>query len=97
MNGKKEEPTSNVVNLNDARMHKKSSVMTLLADSRRVARAICSHVCLICRQKKMCVNKTGVCASCYDTALTAEEKTFADKEAKHKIIKITVVDDRWEQ
>jgi hypothetical protein len=97
MNSKKEDPTSNVVHLRDVRTHKKSSVMTLLKDSKGVAQAISSHICLICHQKKMCVNKTGVCASCYDSALTSEEKTLADNEAKHKIIKITVIDDRWEQ
>jgi hypothetical protein len=44
----------------------------------------------------MCVNKTGVCASCYDTVLNREEKKVAQEEAQHKQIKITVTDDRWE-
>jgi hypothetical protein len=97
MNNKKEDHGSNIVNLDTIRTHKKSSVSTLLKDSRKVAQAISSHICLICHTKKLCVNKTGVCASCYDSALTPEEKTVANNEAKHKIIQITVIDDRWEQ
>jgi hypothetical protein len=43
----------------------------------------------------MCVDKTGVCASCYDSELTKEERAIADKEADHKHIHIKVTDDRW--
>ncbi len=97
MHNKKENHINNVVNLDTIRTHKRSGIITLLKDSKKVTRAIAAHTCLICTTKKMCVNKTGVCASCYDSVLTAEEKLVADAEAKHKIIKITVTDDRWEQ
>ena len=86
-----------IINLNEIRAHKKPGVIQLLKDSRKTAQAIAAHTCLICNSKKMCVNKTGVCASCYDTALTHEEKKVAQEEARHKQIKITVTDDRWEK
>ncbi len=97
MHNKKEKHVNNVVNLNIIRTHKKSGIINLLKDSKKVTWAIATHACLICNTKKMCVNKTGVCASCYDSVLTPEEKLVADAEAKHKIIKITVTDDRWGQ
>jgi len=87
---------SNIVDLDEIRAHKKPSVTQLLKDSRKTAQAIATHTCLICSSKKMCVNTTGVCATCYDTVLTREEKIVAQEEAQHKNIKITVTDDRWE-
>ena len=87
---------SNIVDLNEIRAHKKPAISQLLKDSRKTAQAIAAHVCLICNSNKMCVNKTGVCASCYDTVLNREEKKVAHEEAQHKQIKITVTDDRWE-
>jgi hypothetical protein len=95
MNKKISEPPR-VVNLSDVRAQKKSSVSVLLRDSRKAAQAIATHICLICNSKKMCVTKTGVCSACYDSVLTWEEKMIAQDEARHKNIKITVTDDRWE-
>ena len=86
---------SNIVDLDEIRAHKKPSVIQLLKDSHKTARAIATHTCLICGSKKMCVNKTGVCATCYDTVLSREEKIVAQQEAQHKNITITVTDDRW--
>jgi hypothetical protein len=85
-----------VVNLSDVRAHKKPSITRLLRDSRKAVQAIVTHICLICNSKKMCVNKTGVCSACYDSVLSREEKMVAQEEARHKNIKITVTDDRWE-
>jgi hypothetical protein len=86
----------NIVDLNEIRAHKKPAISQLLKDSRKTAQAIAARVCLICNSNKMCVNKTGVCASCFDTVLSREEKRVAQEEAQHKQIKITVTDDRWE-
>ncbi len=89
--------SQNIIDLEQIRLQKKSSVIQVLRDTRAAAQSIAEHICLICRAKKMCVNKTGVCAACYDSVLTAEEKKVADEEAQHKIIKIVVTDDRWEK
>lgn len=87
----------NIIDLDDIRERKKSGTILLLRDTQAAAKSIAAHICLICKTKKMCVNKTGVCNSCYDTVLTAEEKKIADEEAKHKTIKIVVTDDRWDK
>ena len=84
-----------IIDLDDIRARKKPGVTQLLRDTQAAAQGIAAHICLICGTKKMCVNKTGVCTSCYDTVLTAEEKKVADEEARHKTIKIVVTDDRW--
>lgn len=96
-NDKKEHHNATIVQLDEIRALKKSSILQVLKDSRKAAQAIAAHTCLICNTKKMCVDKKGVCASCYDTVLTPEEKKIAEDEAKHKNIKITVTDDRWEE
>lgn len=73
----------------------KGSIIALLKDTRKAALAIQNRTCLICHTKKLCVNKTGLCAACYHN-LSPKEKKGADKEAQHKIIEIKVIDDRWE-
>ena len=93
----KDSSPQNIIALDDIRARKKSVTIQLLRDTQAAAKSIAAHICLICNTKKMCVNKTGVCTACYDTALTAEEKKIADEEAKHKTIKIVVTDDRWEK
>ena len=93
----KDSSPKNIIALDDIRARKKSGIIQLLRDTQAAAKSIAAHVCLICNTKKMCVNKTGVCTSCYDTVLTAEEKKVADEEAQHKTIKIVVTDDRWER
>jgi hypothetical protein len=89
--------SQNIIDLDDIRARKKSGTIQLLRDTQAAAKGIAARICLICNTKKMCVNKTGVCTSCYDTVLTAEEKKVADEEAKHKTIKIVVTDDRWDK
>ena len=74
--------------------HAPSSVVSVLQDTREAARAMQDKTCLLCRSKKLCVNKTGLCAACYNT-LTPQEKKIADSEAAHKIVTVTVSDDRW--
>ena len=73
----------------------KGSVLALLHDTRQVAHAIQNKTCMQCHSRKLCVNKTGLCASCY-SALSTKEKQVADHEAQHKIIEVTVTDDRWD-
>jgi hypothetical protein len=65
-----------------------------LTDSKRVAEAIQRKTCILCEKMKMCVNKTGLCASCY-LNLSPEEKRVADEEARHKRVELRVTDDRW--
>jgi len=86
-----------VVNIATVRAKKrgKGSVLELLNDTRQVAHAIQDKTCLQCHSRKLCVNKTGLCASCY-SALSPKEKQVADQEAQHKIIEVTVTDDRWD-
>ena len=74
--------------------HAQASLLNLLRDTPTVARAIQDKTCLKCHTKKLCVNKTGLCAACYGT-LNQQEKKTADGEAAHKIITISVTDDRW--
>jgi hypothetical protein len=71
-----------------------TAVVSVLQDTRAAARAMQDKTCLLCRSKKLCVNKTGLCAACY-SALSPQEKKIADSEAAHKIVTVTVSDDRW--
>jgi hypothetical protein len=90
------ENVNKVVHIGRIRKEKeeKSSPTTLLRDTKKVALAIQHKTCLLCHTKKMCVNLTGLCASCYD-ALSPLEQKIADNEAQHKSIEIKVTDDRW--
>jgi hypothetical protein len=72
----------------------RDSLLNLLQDTRATARAIEGKTCLLCMARKLCVNKTGLCAACYGR-LSSLEKQLADSEAAHKIITISVSDDRW--
>ena len=89
--------SSNILSLDEIRAKKRSATVQLLKDSRKMARAISTRTCVICNTKKSCVNKAGVCSYCFENVLTPEEKVIAEHEAKLKIIKIQVIDDRWEQ
>ena len=73
----------------------KGTATAMLSDTHLAARAIQNKTCLMCQAQKLCVNKTGLCASCYST-LSPREKRLADREAAHKIIEVKVTDDRWE-
>jgi hypothetical protein len=77
-----------------SKKHAPAPVVSVLQDTRAAARAMQDKTCLLCRSKKPCVNKTGLCAACYNT-LTPQEKKIANSEAAHKIITVTVSDDRW--
>lgn len=85
-----------VVSLDTVRKKKGGGgpIRALLLDSRQAAHAIERKTCMLCHARKLCVNKTGLCASCYST-LGPKEKQTADHEAQHKIITVTVRDDRW--
>jgi len=72
----------------------KGTASAMLSDTHLAARAIQNKTCLICQAQKLCVNKTGLCASCYST-LSPREKRVADREAAHKMIEVKVTDDRW--
>lgn len=72
----------------------KGTATAMLSDTHLAARAIQNKTCLMCQAQKLCVNKTGLCASCYST-LSPREKRVADREAAHKIIEVKVTDDRW--
>lgn len=72
----------------------KGSVTSLLNDTHQAACAIQTKTCLLCKAQKLCVNKTGLCASCY-SSLSSKEKRIADREAGHKTIEVKVTDDRW--
>jgi hypothetical protein len=87
---------SKVVNIDTIRQQKqgKGSLRALLHDTHQAAHAIQHKKCLLCHARKLCVNKTGLCASCY-SELSPKEKQIADQEAQHKIIEVTVTDDRW--
>jgi len=91
---KKQEAFPKVINITEIRKEKQGLLVLLLKDTRKTALAIKHKTCLNCQTKKMCVNITGLCSSCYSN-LTPEEKAVADKEAQHKIIEIKVTDDRW--
>jgi hypothetical protein len=73
---------------------KAGDLTATLRDSKRVAEAIRKRTCILCEKTKMCVNKTGLCASCY-LNLDPQEKSVADEEARHKRVELTVIDDRW--
>ena len=85
-----------VVDIETVRKGKKQkgTPAALLSDTHLAARAIQNKTCLICQAQKLCVNRTGLCASCYST-LSPREKKIADKEATHKVIEVKVTDDRW--
>lgn len=87
-----------VVHIDTIRQQKrgKGSLIALLHDTHRAAHAIQHKTCMQCRARKLCVNKTGLCVSCY-SALSPKEKQVADQEAQHKIIEVTVTDDRWDR
>lgn len=74
----------------------KGTATAMLSDTHLAARAIQNKTCLMCQAQKLCVNKTGLCASCYST-LSPREKRVADREAAHKIIEVKVTDDRWKE
>jgi hypothetical protein len=88
---------SNILNLDEIRIKKKTATTQLLKDTKKMARAISTGTCVICNKKKSCVNKAGVCSYCFENVLNPEERLIAKEEAKHKIIKIQVLDDRWEK
>jgi len=94
---KKEKDGKNkVVKLEDiwrARGHKWST-MAILKDSKRIAMAIEKRTCVLCSTAKNCVNKTGLCVSCYRD-LSPPQKKVADEEAQHKKVEFIVIDDRW--
>lgn len=98
MNDNKTTRSQKVVPIEGQRCRKQAyrSVLNLLHDTHATVRAIQNKTCLLCAAKKLCVNKTGLCAACYGT-LKPEEKKVADSEAAHKIITITVSDDRWKE
>jgi hypothetical protein len=87
-----------VVNIDSARKGRKEkdSPAAILADTHLAARAIQTKTCLLCQAQKLCVTKTGLCASCYST-LSPRDKKIADSEARHKTIEVTVTDDRWKK
>lgn len=86
-----------VVHLDDIRAKKHSPLIRLLKDHRKVAQAIESRTCLVCNGVKACVNRAGVCSYCFENVLSEEEKNVAREEARHKIIKIKVLDDRFDE
>ncbi len=86
---------SNLVSLDRVRERKKTPFIQMLKDTRRVVDAIATRTCLVCNSKKACVTKTGVCSNCFDSELSADEKKVAMAESIHKIIKVQVLDDRW--
>jgi hypothetical protein len=73
---------------------KAGDLTATLRDSKRVAAAIRQRTCILCEKTKLCVNKTGLCASCY-VNLDPREKSVADEEARHKKVELMVIDDRW--
>jgi len=96
MTDNKTNKSQKVVSIDGQRSKKQArkSIVTLLQDSRAAAQAMKDKTCFMCHSKKPCVNKTGLCAACYGT-LNPEGKKVADSEAAHKIITVTVSDDRW--
>lgn len=93
----KDEDEKKLINLGPIIRAKREErdVIAILKNSRRVAVAIEKRQCIICKNVKMCVNKTGLCAACY-LNLSPKEKLIADEEARHKRIEFKVLDDRWD-
>ncbi|MCX8044143.1 MAG: hypothetical protein N3B18_08465 [Desulfobacterota bacterium] len=85
-----------VVRLDEVRAKKTTPLTRLLKDHVKVAQAIESRTCLVCQSVKACVNRAGVCSYCFEHVLTPEEQAVAREEAKHKIITIRVLDDRFD-
>jgi len=75
---------------------KRGELAFILRDSKRVAEAIRHRRCILCEKTKMCVNKTGLCASCY-LNLNPQDKRVAGEEARHKRVELKVTDDRWDK
>jgi hypothetical protein len=73
---------------------RKRSITTILKDTKRIAMAIQKRTCVLCDTAKNCVNKTGLCVSCYRD-LSPRQKKVADEEAQHKRVEFFVTDDRW--
>lgn len=86
-----------VLNLEEIRARKQTPAARLLKDTAKVAHAIETRTCIICNSVKSCVNRAGVCSYCFEEVLTPEEQTIAREEAKHKTIKIQVIDDRCQK
>ena len=94
----KKDDDDKIVKLEDiwrARGHKRS-IMAILKDSKRIAMAIQRRTCALCNTAKNCVNKTGLCVSCYRD-LSPRQKKVADEEAQHKRVEFIVTDDRWKE
>ena len=92
----KKDDDDKIVKLEDIwreRGHKRS-IMAILKDSKRIAMAIQKRTCALCNTAKNCVNKTGLCVSCYRD-LSPRQKKVADEEAQHKRVEFIVTDDRW--
>ena len=89
--------SNKVVHIGKIRKEKeeKVSIIALLKYTRKAALAIQNKTCLLCQTKKICVNKTALCAVCYNN-LSPKEMKEADREAQHKTIEVKVTDDRWE-
>ena len=96
MTKKDQNKNDKVVDIESVRKGRKGkgSPTALISDTHLAARAIQTKTCLLCHTQKLCVTKTGLCASCYST-LSPGEKKIADREARHKSIEVTVTDDRW--
>jgi hypothetical protein len=73
---------------------RKRSITAILKDSKRIAMAIQKRTCVLCNTAKNCVNRTGLCVSCYRD-LSPRQKKVADEEAQHKKVEFIVTDDRW--
>ena len=89
---------SKIVKLEDIwkARQKELSIIAILKDSKRIAMAVEQRTCVMCNIAKRCVNKTGLCASCYHD-LSPPQKKVADEEAQHKIVEFIVTDDRWKE
>ena len=93
---KHEDNNGKIVNLEDiwrTRGHTRS-IAAILKDTKRIAAAIEKRTCILCNTAKNCVNKTGLCVSCYRD-LSPRQKKLADEEAQHKKVEFVVIDDRW--
>ena len=95
---KEKDDNSKIVKLEDIWRARgsKLSIPAILKDSKRIAMAVEQRTCVICNTTKKCVNKTGLCVSCYRD-LSPRQKKVADEEAQHKIVEFIVTDDRWKE